>query len=166
MLCVRAKTNPFSSNACSICNDVKYHAGETAECRGDCVVFRGCGGGCYVVNGQGGVGAAQVPRRTPTATPLEILTHSRSGNLTKVSPLLTTSIRAFESLFIQGMSVSSQAVCFAQFRVSTQVFYSTKLSAALVNLKPILPGHCLVIPRRVVPRFTDLSSDEVPSLSP
>jgi hypothetical protein len=58
MFVVCAKTNPFSSNACSICNDVKYHAGETAERRGDCVVFRGCGGGCYVVNGQGGVGAA------------------------------------------------------------------------------------------------------------
>lgn len=59
------------------------------------------------------------------------------------------------------MAVSSQAVCFAQFRVSTQVFYATKLCAALVNLKPVVPGHCLVIPRRVVPRFKDLSSDEV-----
>jgi bis(5'-adenosyl)-triphosphatase len=45
--------------------------------------------------------------------------------------------------------------------VTTQVFYATKLSAALVNLKPILPGHSLVIPRRVVPRYTDLSPDEV-----
>ena len=59
------------------------------------------------------------------------------------------------------MSPKAQVVQFAQFVVTTQVFYATKLSAALVNLKPILPGHSLVIPKRVVPRYTDLSPDEV-----
>ena len=60
--------------------------------------------------------------------------------------------------------MSSQALIhFAQFAVSTQVFYVTRLSAALVNLKPIVPGHSLVIPRRVVPRMMELSPDEVPS---
>ena len=52
-------------------------------------------------------------------------------------------------------------VQFAQFVVTGQVFYVTTLSAALVNLKPILPGHSLVIPRRVVPRYADLSVAEV-----
>lgn len=37
----------------------------------------------------------------------------------------------------------------------------TKHSIALVNLKPIVRGHCLVIPRRVTPRFCDLSAEEV-----
>ena len=55
----------------------------------------------------------------------------------------------------------SAAIHFAQFVVTTQVFYTTRLCAALVNLKPILPGHSLVIPRRVVPRYADLSLDEV-----
>ena len=55
----------------------------------------------------------------------------------------------------------SQAIQFAQFIVTSQVFHTTKLCAALVNLKPILPGHSLVIPKRVVPRFADLSPDEV-----
>jgi bis(5'-adenosyl)-triphosphatase len=59
------------------------------------------------------------------------------------------------------MSPSSQAIHFAQFVVTAQVFYSTKLCAAMVNLKPILPGHSLVIPRRVVPRYGDLSTEEV-----
>lgn len=31
-----------------------------------------------------------------------------------------------------------------------QVFHSTPLSFALVNLKPLLPGHVLVSPRRPV----------------
>jgi hypothetical protein len=56
---------------------------------------------------------------------------------------------------------TSLAVQFAQFIVTSQVFYTTKLCAAIVNLKPILPGHSLVIPRRIVPRYADLSQDEV-----
>ena len=35
---------------------------------------------------------------------------------------------------------------------------------AFVNLKPLLPGHVLVSPRRVVPRLSDLSQDEVADL--
>ncbi|KAI8357530.1 HIT-like domain-containing protein [Mortierella sp. GBAus27b] len=42
-----------------------------------------------------------------------------------------------------------------------QVFLATKYSLGLVNLKPILPGHVLVISRRNVPRFLDLTPDEV-----
>jgi len=61
------------------------------------------------------------------------------------------------------LSTHSQ-IYFAQFLVTSQVFYVTKLSVALVNLKPILPGHSLVIPRRNVPRYTDLSSEEIADL--
>ena len=35
---------------------------------------------------------------------------------------------------------------------------------ALVNLKPLLPGHVLVCPRRVTPRLSDLTSDEISDL--
>ena len=35
---------------------------------------------------------------------------------------------------------------------------------AFVNLKPILPGHVLVCPRRIVPRVSDLSHDEATDL--
>jgi bis(5'-adenosyl)-triphosphatase len=45
-----------------------------------------------------------------------------------------------------------------------QVFHLTPLSYALVNLKPLLPGHVLVSPRRVVPRLHDLSAAEVQDL--
>ena len=33
-----------------------------------------------------------------------------------------------------------------------------------MNLKPLLPGHVLVSPRRIVPRLSDLSQDEVADL--
>ncbi|KAJ2363652.1 Dinucleoside triphosphate hydrolase, partial [Coemansia sp. RSA 2607] len=38
------------------------------------------------------------------------------------------------------------------------------LSYALVNLKPIRPGHVLIAPRRRTMRFNDLTSDEVTDL--
>ncbi|EAW14032.1 HIT family protein [Aspergillus clavatus NRRL 1] len=45
-----------------------------------------------------------------------------------------------------------------------QVFHLTPLSFALVNLKPILPGHVLVSPRRRVPRVSDLTAAETSDL--
>ena len=57
-----------------------------------------------------------------------------------------------------------EAVKFGAFVVTSQVFHLTPLSYALVNLKPLLPGHVLVSPRRVVPRFNDLSAAEVQDL--
>jgi bis(5'-adenosyl)-triphosphatase len=45
-----------------------------------------------------------------------------------------------------------------------QVFHTTPLSYALVNIKPILPGHVLVVPFRSVPRLTDLTAAEVSDL--
>lgn len=43
----------------------------------------------------------------------------------------------------------------------SQIFYASQLSRCVVNLKPVVPGHVLVLPIRVVPRFKDLTSEEV-----
>lgn len=53
---------------------------------------------------------------------------------------------------------------FASFNISGQIFFSSKLSYALVNLKPIVHGHVLVIPKRLALRVNDLSSDEASDL--
>ncbi|XP_010650789.1 bifunctional bis(5'-adenosyl)-triphosphatase/adenylylsulfatase FHIT [Vitis vinifera] len=47
---------------------------------------------------------------------------------------------------------------------SKEVFYSTHLSFAMVNLRPVLPGHVLICPRREVKRFADLTADEISDL--
>ncbi|KAF2733289.1 HIT-like protein [Polyplosphaeria fusca] len=60
--------------------------------------------------------------------------------------------------------LTKDVIKFGSFTVTSQVFHLTALSYALVNLKPLLPGHVLVSPRRVVPRFNDLTSDEVRDL--
>ncbi len=49
----------------------------------------------------------------------------------------------------------------ASFTKKLQVFYKSPLCYALVNIKPILPGHVLVVPYRSVERLTDLTTAEV-----
>ena len=61
-------------------------------------------------------------------------------------------------------ALSSTPILFGKFVVTAQVFHLTPLSFAVVNLKPLLPGHVLVSPRRPVARLADLSADEVADL--
>jgi bis(5'-adenosyl)-triphosphatase len=58
----------------------------------------------------------------------------------------------------------SSPLLFSTIEVTRQAFYRTALSYAIVNLKPIVPGHVLVIPNRPVPRLTDLTTPELTSL--
>ncbi|WEW59605.1 Dinucleoside triphosphate hydrolase [Emydomyces testavorans] len=51
-------------------------------------------------------------------------------------------------------------VYFGPFIVTSQVFFMTSMTFALVNLKPLLPGHVLVSPIRNVPRVSDLTAAE------
>ena len=44
------------------------------------------------------------------------------------------------------------------------VFFRSKLSFAFVNRKPVLAGHVLVSPVRVVKRFCELTEEEVADL--
>ncbi|KAI9481472.1 MAG: fragile histidine triad protein [Benjaminiella poitrasii] len=41
-----------------------------------------------------------------------------------------------------------------------QIFFKSKLTIGVVNLKPIALGHVLVIPKRNTPRLADLDKDE------
>lgn len=56
------------------------------------------------------------------------------------------------------------SIYFSTFPVTSQIFHTTPLSFAIVNLKPLLPGHVLVCPRRVVPRLQDLCDEEITDL--
>ncbi|AMD19225.1 HBR324Cp [Eremothecium sinecaudum] len=56
---------------------------------------------------------------------------------------------------------SSSPVYFSKFLVTNQVFYKSKHSYALVNLKPLLPGHVLIVPlRNTCIRLSDLTPEE------
>lgn len=58
------------------------------------------------------------------------------------------------------MTGSPATILFGKFVVTSQVFYHTPWSYGLVNLRPILPGHVLVCPRRVVSRISDMTEEE------
>ncbi|XP_050140717.1 bifunctional bis(5'-adenosyl)-triphosphatase/adenylylsulfatase FHIT [Malus sylvestris] len=61
--------------------------------------------------------------------------------------------------------MASESFKFGPYNIdSREVFYSTKLSYALVNLRPLVPGNVLVCPRREVKRFVDLTADETSDL--
>ncbi|KAH9964159.1 HIT-like protein [Russula dissimulans] len=53
---------------------------------------------------------------------------------------------------------------FSTFEVTRQAFHRTTLAYAIVNLKPIVPGHVLVCSTRPVPRLADLRADELAEL--
>ena len=57
-----------------------------------------------------------------------------------------------------------QKIHFGPFEVTSQVFLKTQHSFALVNLKPLLPGHVLVCPLAPHKRLTDLSPPELTDL--
>lgn len=54
---------------------------------------------------------------------------------------------------------------FGQYNISPrEFFFASRLCAALVNQKPLVPGHVLVIPHRRTSRFAELTPDEVADL--
>ncbi|KAI1101095.1 HIT domain-containing protein [Jackrogersella minutella] len=55
-------------------------------------------------------------------------------------------------------------IYFGPFEVTSQVFLTTPHSFALVNLKPLLPGHILICPRKPHRRLTDLAAAELTDL--
>jgi bis(5'-adenosyl)-triphosphatase len=81
---------------------------------------------------------------------------------------LTASILLFSSSFLfdhalsmSSSSSNSSSMRFGRFVIpSSHIFYRSPLSAAFVNLRPIVTGHVLVIPQRIVPTLEELSEEE------
>ncbi|XP_047965069.1 bifunctional bis(5'-adenosyl)-triphosphatase/adenylylsulfatase FHIT-like isoform X3 [Salvia hispanica] len=61
--------------------------------------------------------------------------------------------------------METESFTFGPYKIDPRgVFYSTQFSYAMVNLRPLVPGHVLVCPRRDVKRFVDLTADETSDL--
>ncbi|KAH7672421.1 bis(5'-adenosyl)-triphosphatase protein [Dioscorea alata] len=59
------------------------------------------------------------------------------------------------------METEPETYKFGPYKISgSEVFLRTELSFAFVNLRPVVPAHVLVCPRREVKRFVDLTADE------
>ena len=46
----------------------------------------------------------------------------------------------------------------------SQIFYETPLIFACVNISPLVPGHILICPKRLTPRYKDLTKEEITDL--
>ncbi len=92
--------------------------------------------------------------------------HCRTTNKTRY--LITQPVSQLQRKMSTGtnnekITSTSETLLFGKFRISkSQIFYRSPsgLSAAIVNLRPIVPGHVLVIPIRVVQTLSDLTDDE------
>ena len=61
--------------------------------------------------------------------------------------------------------LTTEYCAFCDFQVlDRQKFYEDASVIALCTYKPILPGHCLVIPKRHVERFDMLTGDEMANI--
>ena len=60
-----------------------------------------------------------------------------------------------------GGLLAGEPQSFGPFTLSAgQQFFRSALSVGFTNIKPLVPGHVLVIPRRVVPTYAELSEAE------
>ncbi|KAK9691356.1 hypothetical protein RND81_09G191900 [Saponaria officinalis] len=54
-------------------------------------------------------------------------------------------LRTFSTTFTRSCKMESEAYTFGPYKIDLkEVFYSTGLSYAMVNLRPLLPGHRLI----------------------
>lgn len=93
-----------------------------------------------------------------------LASHSSQSDSRHLHRAIPVSIAEYRSHFAMPPFHIGKSIYFGSFLVNHQVFHLTSHTFALVNLKPLLPGHVLVSPLRVVPHLSDLSPLEVTDL--
>ncbi|KAK4171795.1 HIT-like domain-containing protein [Triangularia setosa] len=74
---------------------------------------------------------------------------------------MSTSQQQTQPLSTTASLSRQQTIHFGPYPITSQIFLLTPLSFALVNLKPLLPGHVLVCPLQPHKRLTSLSPEEL-----
>ena len=75
----------------------------------------------------------------------KVVLRRRASSTTKMTSSRTTHFQ-----FGDAISISPK-----------HVFYETPLSFAFVNLKPVVPGHVLVCPKRIVEKYEEMTTEEI-----
>ena len=71
----------------------------------------------------------------------------------------------FLTYFLASTPPRFMAQQFGKFKIAqSQIFYQSSLCVAFVNIKPIVDGHVLVIPKRSSVRLNELTSEETSDL--
>ncbi|GMN23228.1 hypothetical protein TIFTF001_000038 [Ficus carica] len=118
--------------------------------------------------------APQIGRRLLTPSSFALRRISAANLTTKASPTYSLKLRTLLPFLLLLMATENYT--FGPYKIdSKEVFYSTQLSYAMVNLRPLLPVACLNaleahvklhwhVNRREVKRFVDLTTDETSDL--
>jgi len=103
--------------------------------------------------------------RSPLASPSSLKQHP----LVVVVPLLNN-LRARRRRDVNTKAINN-GMTTRNFQFSEKiqispkhVFLETPLSFAFVNLKPVVPGHVLVCPKRVVEKYEEMTGEEISDL--
>mmetsp|Transcript_7375 Transcript_7375/g.16720 ORF Transcript_7375/g.16720 Transcript_7375/m.16720 type:complete len:232 (+) Transcript_7375:160-855(+) len=105
--------------------------------------------------------AFQSTQRIPSA-----IAFSRAHSVAEEHFQRRTTITAKEACSdmssIEGrMSSDNTQQLFGNFKISSnQIFFRSEKSFAMVNLRPLVPGHVLICSNRVIPLLSDLEEDE------
>jgi bis(5'-adenosyl)-triphosphatase len=84
-----------------------------------------------------------------------------SSLLSSVASMTLTTSTSTSATTTTTTTTTNDDMRFGKFLIpSRHIFYRTPLSAAFVNLRPIVPGHVLVMPKRIVTTMEELSEDE------
>ncbi|XP_024020415.1 bifunctional bis(5'-adenosyl)-triphosphatase/adenylylsulfatase FHIT isoform X2 [Morus notabilis] len=90
---------------------------------------------------------------------------SLAPQIGRISTPSSFGLRRISAAKFTTTTMAVENYTFGPYKIdSKEVFYSTQLSYAAVNLRPLLPGHVLVCPRREVKRFVDLTAEETSDL--
>ncbi|CAF2962985.1 unnamed protein product [Rotaria sp. Silwood2] len=87
---------------------------------------------------------------------MPIIEHRRHDIYTLMSPTI---------IIVPIDDKSEEKIRWGQLEINTsQIFFRSTLTLALVNKKPVVPGHVLLSPIRCVERFCQLNSNEINDL--
>lgn len=104
------------------------------------------------------------PRSEDCAVPSEPAVHEVDANCIHVAAPLLGALRLLLG-YPGALSAEGPQQGFSTFGIGrAQIFHETAHSFAIVNIKPVMPGHVLCVSRRRVPRVGALGPDEVADL--
>ncbi|XRB13945.1 bifunctional bis(5'-adenosyl)-triphosphatase/adenylylsulfatase FHIT [Pseudoscourfieldia marina] len=92
----------------------------------------------------------------PSSEPPRLLESEFDNNVTAASTSIATTTAVTAETFQFGPHIRIDA--------EQQIFAESKHSVALVNLKPVVPGHVLVAPKRLAARVSELDANELSDL--
>lgn len=79
--------------------------------------------------------------------------------------LLDNNFNTSQITIMASHCAAEEGYYFGPYKIEkSEVFFTTELSFALVNLRPVVHGHVLVCPKRLVKRFADLTVEETTDL--